>query len=91
MLSFPSSLKIFVALDVCDMRAGVNTLSALVTDQLKEEARSGALFVFTNKRRQQLSFNIPIRHRNHRIPMASTTWKAITRGPSPGTEGDRGD
>jgi len=51
MLSFPGSLKIFVALDACDMRAGANTLSALVTDKLKEEARCGALFVFTNKRR----------------------------------------
>lgn len=29
MLSFPGSLKIFIALDPIDMRAGVNTLSAL--------------------------------------------------------------
>lgn len=54
MLSFPGSLKVFVALEPCDMRAGVNTLGALVDGRLKEQARSGALFVFTNKRRRLL-------------------------------------
>jgi transposase len=52
MLSFTGSLKIFIALEPCDMWAGVNTLHALVMDRLKEESRSGALFVFTNKRRR---------------------------------------
>ncbi len=52
MLSFTGSLKVFIALDPCDMRAGVNTLHALVADKLKEDARSGALFVFTNRRRR---------------------------------------
>ena len=51
MLSFSGSLKIFLALDPCDMRAGVNTLHALVAEKLREDSRSGALFVFTNKRR----------------------------------------
>ena len=54
MLNFTGSLKVFVALDPCDMRAGANTLAALVNERLKEEARSGALFVFTNKRRTLL-------------------------------------
>ena len=54
MLSFPGSLKIFIALDPCDMRAGINTLHGLVADKLKEEVKSGALFVFTNKRRRLL-------------------------------------
>lgn len=52
MLSFTGSLKIFIALDPIDMRAGVNTLSALVAERLKETVQSGALFVFTNKRRR---------------------------------------
>jgi transposase len=52
MLSFAGSLKIFIALDACDMRAGINTLHALVADRLVEDSRSGALFVFTNKRRK---------------------------------------
>jgi transposase len=52
MLSFAGSLRIFIALDPCDMRAGVNTLHALVIDRLKEDSRSGTLFVFTNRRRK---------------------------------------
>ena len=54
MLSFTGSLKVFVALEPCDMRAGANTLQALVSERLQEDARSGALFVFTNKRRTLL-------------------------------------
>ena len=54
MLSFAGSLRVFIALDPCDMRAGINTLHALVGDGLKEDAKSGALFVFTNKRRRLL-------------------------------------
>ena len=52
MLSFAGSLRIFIALDSCDMRAVVNTLHALVIDRLKEDSRSGTLFVFTNRRRK---------------------------------------
>ncbi len=54
MLSFSGGLKVFVALEPCDMRARANTLQALVTERLKEEARSGAFFVFSNKRRRLL-------------------------------------
>ena len=54
MLSFAGSLRVFIALDPCDMRAGINTLHALVGDRLKEDAKSGSLFVFTNKRRRLL-------------------------------------
>ena len=54
MLSFPGSLRIFIALDPCDMRAGMNTLHGLVVDRLQEDSKSGSLFVFTNKRRRLL-------------------------------------
>lgn len=54
MLSFAGSLRVFVALDPCDMRKGFNGLHALVTERLQEEPRSGALFVFTNRRRNRL-------------------------------------
>lgn len=54
MLSFAGSLKIFVALEACDMRKGLNGLHALVTERLQEDPRAGALFVFTNRRRTRL-------------------------------------
>lgn len=54
MLSFSGSLKVFVALEPCDMRKGFNGLEALVADCLKECPQSGALFLFSNKKRNRL-------------------------------------
>jgi len=50
MLSFSGSLKVFVALEACDMCKGFNWLHALVTERLGEDPRAGALFVFSNRR-----------------------------------------
>ena len=54
MLSFTGSLKVFVAVEPCDLRRGHNGLLALVGEKLQEDVKSGALFVFTNKRRRLL-------------------------------------
>ena len=54
MLSFAGSLKVFVAVEPCDMRKGFNGLHSLVTEKLKEDPGTGALFVFTNRRRTRL-------------------------------------
>ena len=54
MLSFAGSLKVFVAVEPCDMRKGFNGLHALVSEKLKEDPKAGALFVFTNRRRTRL-------------------------------------
>jgi transposase len=54
MLSFTGSLKVFVCLDAVDMRKGFEGLHAAVSERLKEEVRSGALFVFTNRRHTRL-------------------------------------
>lgn len=54
MLSFSGSLKVFVAVDACDLRKGFNGLYALITERLGEDPRGGALFVFTNARRSRL-------------------------------------
>jgi len=54
MLSFTGSLRVFVALEPCDMRKSFEGLSALVVERLKEDLRSGALFVFANRRRTRL-------------------------------------
>jgi transposase len=54
MLSFTGSLKVFVAVEACDMRKGFNGLHALVTERLGEDPRQGALFVFSNRRHTRI-------------------------------------
>lgn len=54
MLTFSGSLRIFLALEPCDMRKSFEGLQALVTDSLQESITSGALFVFTNRRHTRL-------------------------------------
>jgi transposase len=51
MLSFAGSLKVFVGLEPQDMRKSFNTLSILVREHLGREPDDGALYVFSNKRR----------------------------------------
>lgn len=54
MLSLSGSLRIYLAVDPCDMRMSFNGLHAAVTAKLRMEPCSGALFCFTNKRRTRL-------------------------------------
>jgi transposase len=53
-LSFSGSLRVLVALEPCDMRAGFNTLQGLVAEKFKENVKSGTLFVFSNRRHTRL-------------------------------------
>lgn len=54
MLSFAGSLRVFLAVEPVDMRKGFEGLHALVSERLREDVRTGALFVFTNRRRTRL-------------------------------------
>jgi len=54
MLSFAGNLRVFVAVEPCDMRKSFNGLHAAVTEKLNEDPVSGALFAFTNKRHNRL-------------------------------------
>jgi transposase len=54
MLSFTGGLRVFVALEACDMRRGYEGLASLVGLELKEDLKSGALFVFGNRKRTRL-------------------------------------
>jgi len=54
MLSFTGSLKIYVAVEGCDMRKSFEGLQALVVTALNRDIRDGALFVFSNRRRTRL-------------------------------------
>lgn len=54
MLSFTGSLRVFVALEPCDMRKGFDGLSGMVASKLNEDLQSGALFVFSNRSHTRL-------------------------------------
>ena len=54
MLSFSGSLKIFVLVEPCDMRKGFNGLYGMVSTTFGEDPRSGALFVFSNRRHTRI-------------------------------------
>ncbi len=50
MIGLGTGRPIFLATGVTDLRRGVNSLYALILDQLAQEPLSGALFVFCNRR-----------------------------------------
>lgn len=50
----PSSVRIFVCQQPQDMRRSFDGLSLAAQEHLGEDASSGALFVFVNKRRNRL-------------------------------------
>ena len=54
MLSFTGGLKVYVALEPCDLRKSFNGLEGLVRERLGEDPRAGALFVFINRRHTRL-------------------------------------
>jgi len=54
MLSFHSHLKVFLATAPCDLRMNFNGLWAAATEKLGEDPKSGALFVFGNRRRNRI-------------------------------------
>lgn len=54
MLSFHSHLKIFIATAPCDLRMSFNGLWTAAQQQLGEDPKNGALFVFGNRRRNRI-------------------------------------
>lgn len=86
MLSFSGSLRVFVALEPCDMRKGYEGLSALVTESLKEDLRSGALFVFGNRRKTRLKIlyfdGSGLWLLNKRLEKGTFSWPASADGGS---------
>jgi len=49
-----SSLKIFIALDPCDMRKSFNGLYDIATGHLSGQLTTEAVYVFTNKRKNRI-------------------------------------
>jgi transposase len=54
MLGLGAATRVFVATGATDMRVGFDGLYALVVGQLKEDPRTGHLFLFSNKRRDRM-------------------------------------
>lgn len=54
MISLSSSTRIYIAMGVTDLRKGFDGLCGLVSNQLKQDPLSGALFLFVNRRRDRL-------------------------------------
>lgn len=54
MLAFPAGFRIYLAIEPVDMRKQFNGLWALAVERLKEDPRSGAVFVFGNKDRDRV-------------------------------------
>jgi transposase len=53
-LTLSGSLRVFLALQPCDLRKSFDGLHAEVLSRLGEDPRGGAVFAFTNKRRTLL-------------------------------------
>ena len=53
MMGLTSHLKIYLCLQPCDMRKSYNGLVALADQLVAEGLKAGALFLFTNKRRNR--------------------------------------
>ena len=54
MLSLPASVRIFLCLEVADMRRGFDGLAAMTSEFVGEDPLSGHLFVFRNRRRDRV-------------------------------------
>ena len=54
MLSFPNSLKVFLAMDVADLRMSFAGLWAVAVNVLKDDPSNGALYVYTNRRHNRV-------------------------------------
>jgi transposase len=53
-LAFPAALKIYLAVEPVDMRKSFNGLWVVASEKLNEDPKNGAVFAFTNKKRNRL-------------------------------------
>jgi transposase len=54
MFGLSNSIRVFLAVEPVDLRKSFNGLHGVVLDRLHEDPCSGALFVFTNRRRNRI-------------------------------------
>ena len=54
MLTLPPTVRVFIALDACDMRRQLDGLAGLVRSSMERDPESGDLYVFRNRRGDML-------------------------------------
>ena len=54
MIGFPAGLRVYLAIEPHDMRKSFNGLSAIARQLVARGLEDGAIFAFTNKRRNRL-------------------------------------
>ena len=54
MIHLPSSVRVYICLEPCDMRRSFDSLHALVRDRLALDAFAGHLYLFFSRRRDRL-------------------------------------
>ena len=90
MIAVMPQMRLLVAVEPVDFRKGIDGLAAVCRQRLQTDPMSGAVFVFGSRNRHQTTFNIPIRYRTHRVPLASTVRTAVISSPAKGKERHRG-
>jgi transposase len=61
-LKLPSDVRVFIALEPCDMRRQLDGLAALVRSAMERDPDSGDLYVFYNRRADMLKALFVDRH-----------------------------
>lgn len=61
MLTIPPSVRIYMAVEPCDMRKSFRGLSGIVRERLRANPLSGHVYVFVNRRRTMLKLLVHVR------------------------------
>ena len=61
MIQLTPQKRLLLAVEPVDFRKGIDRLVQVCRQRLNLDPIAGALFVFSNRRRHQTTFNIPIR------------------------------
>ena len=70
MITVPAGVRIYLAMGPTDMRKGMNGLSILAQEVLKQDPFAGHLFVFRGRQGNRPTFRIPFRVGQGRVSLA---------------------
>lgn len=62
MLKLPTEVRVYIALEPCDMRRQMDGLAALVRSSMERDPENGDLYLFTNRRNDMLKALFVDRH-----------------------------